>query len=232
MGDKIREIDLFGPIKEYFENRNCEVYSEVLAGRGTRRADVVVRQGGIISVIEMKTSLSLALLEQAGRWLNYAHYIYIAIPMPKDRHINEYARRCLSRDGIGILLVDTKVNRFYYENGNQFMVWSDLRPRLHRKIVNRWSEYLTEAHKDTVPGGTNGGGYITPYKTTIDGVKRCLKAHPLGLAFNDLVMMVESHYSNPKSGLYKALTTFESDWCDTYTIGRTRYFIIRKGVTI
>jgi len=230
--EKIKETDLFDPIKQYFESRGFEVYSEVLAGQGTRRADVVIRHGSVVSVIEMKTTLSLDLLEQANRWISRAHYVYIAIPMPKNRRINEYARKCLSRDGIGVLLVDCRQNDFYYDNGDEYMIWTDLKPKIHRKIVNHWDKYLTEAHKTSIPGGSKGGGYITPYKTTIDGVKRCLKNHPEGIELNQLILMVQTHYANPKNGLYQALTSFESDWCETYVEDRKRCFKIRKGAII
>lgn len=232
MVEKIKETDLFNPIKDYFESRDCEVYSEVLFGQGGRRADIVVKQNNIVSVIEMKTSLSLDLLEQANRWLGYAHYVYIAVPMPKDRHINEYAKKCLLNDGIGILLVDFRKNHYYYDNGSIPMVSNHIKPKLHRRIINRWDKYLTESHKNTLPGGTKGGGYITPYKITINGVKRCLKIHSEGLSLNELCEKVQTHYSNPKQGLYNALTSFETDWCETYINGRNRYFKIRQGVKI
>jgi hypothetical protein len=232
MATKIKEVELFKPIKQFFENRDYEVYSEVLFGQGGSRADVVAKQNNIISVIEMKTSLSLDLLEQANRWIHYAHYVYIAVPMPKDRHINEYARKCLIRDGIGLLVVDFNRNRFYYDNDEIPMVWNKIDAKLCRKIINHWDKYLTEAHKNTLPGGTKGGGYITPYKITIDGVKRCLKLHPEGLSLNELVKRVETHYSNPKQGLYQALTSFETDWCETFTKGITRYFKIKPGIKI
>lgn len=234
--NKLKETDMFLPIKNYFLEKDCEVFSEVLSEHSSRRADVVVRQDKIITVIEMKTTLSMDLLEQANRWLYKANYVYIAIPHPKDGHINEYARKCLRRDGIGILTVDFRYAKYYMssieEMGILVPVTEISNPKLFRRVKTNWDKCLTEEHKNTLIGGSKGGGYITPYSTTISAVKRCLKYHPEGVSLNDIVQKVQTHYCNPKQGLFKALTVFEDDWCDTYTVGRTRYFKIREGVKI
>jgi hypothetical protein len=231
MADKIKETDLFIPIKTHFIDRDNEVYSEVLAGGG--RADIVARQGNYITVIEMKTTLSLDLLEQANRWLRSAHYVYIAVPRTKDGSINRYAKKCCLQDGIGILQVDFRRKNKWGEPAEVIEV---VKPKLlvkgknHKKVVTAWDKRLTEAHKDTLPGGSAGGGYITPYKTTIEAVKRCLRFRKNGVSLNELVQLVQTHYSNPKQGLYNALTNFEDSWCDSYIQDGLKYFKIREGV--
>ncbi|MCL6599808.1 MAG: hypothetical protein K6T81_13895 [Alicyclobacillus macrosporangiidus] len=57
----MKETDLFEPVKKWLEERDFIVYSEV---QFDRRADVVGRLGNILVVVELKTSLSLDLIEQ------------------------------------------------------------------------------------------------------------------------------------------------------------------------
>ena len=102
---KIKESDLFPAVKEWLEERGYEVYSEVECG--TRRADVVGKCGNLITVVEMKTTLSLDLIEQAFRWKRLANYVYVAIPKPQ-KGVHWFAARMLRREGIGILFIDCK----------------------------------------------------------------------------------------------------------------------------
>lgn len=225
----MKETDLFEPIKKYFLNRECEVFSEVLGPHGSNRADIVVRQQNLITVVEMKTTLSLDLLEQADRWLPCAHRVYIATPKPKTWHVNGYVEKCLKRDGIGLLQVDFFQDKWYAQEP---IILERVKPKIHRKIINRWDKLLTEGHKNSIPGGSKGGGYITPYKTTIDSVKRCLRLKKNGASLDDIVKVVDTHYSNPKQGLYQALTKWEIDWCESFIVDRKIHFKIKEGVKI
>lgn len=228
----MKETDLFEPVKGYFLERGYEVFSEVLVY--SWRADVVAKQGNIITVIELKTKMSLDLLEQASRWLYHAHYVYCCIPKPKHYHLNSYARKCLIRDGIGLLTVDfdghyIDLDYDFEEDFNKPFVREEFSPKLNRKICTNWSLFLTEEHKITLPGGSKGGGYITPYKRTMEEVRRILKSYPTGISLDDLVeKCINNHYANKKWGLYQALTKYETAWCESFKMNGKTFFRLKN----
>lgn len=206
--------------------------------------DIVARQKNIIVVVELKTRLCFDLLEQATNWLYRAHYVYCAVPKPKNFRINPYAKKCLEREGIGLLTVDFEsgywdydfdyydldyYNVNYIKEFNKPLVKEVIKPKLFRKIALDWSRFLTEEHKSTIPGGSNGGGYITPYKRTMEEVKRILSRHPEGVSLEDLVRMCKAnHYMNKKWGLYQALTRYETKWCEAFKQNGRTFFRLKK----
>jgi len=72
---KLRETDLYPPVKLWLEGMGFEVKSEVGA------ADVVARQGADEPVIvELKTGFSLTLLQQAVARQRVTDWVYVAVP--------------------------------------------------------------------------------------------------------------------------------------------------------
>jgi hypothetical protein len=211
---KMQEQDLFDPIKGWLEEKGYEVYAEVEMPFG--RADVVGKNHPAYCVVEMKTSLNLEVISQAIRWRGLFHYIYIAIPRRK-RRVPSFANKILHDNRIGLLEVDgdyvrtavpARYNRPYYP---------------YSKKVNN---YLYEEQKTWVKGGSNGGGYVTPYKITMSRIKEYLKRERYwynGIkkedggwrTINEILEYCETHYQNPKSSLAKALQDFENDWCES-----------------
>lgn len=212
----MKETDLFEPIKKWLEDGGNEVYSEVRAKRTFRRADVVGVHGGILTVVEMKTGISLDLIEQAVGWRNRAHYIYVAIPKPKT-HLNEFARKLLQQHGIGILTVNLG------DDAQSVSLYRNHKPKLNRRIVNDLSEALTEYHKNALPGGSSGGGYVTTYSLTMMRIKEYLenelqtrrtRDREGWRTTNEILDDVTTHWSSPKPSLAHALREFEQDWCE------------------
>ncbi len=101
----LKETDLFKPVKELLENSDMEVYTEVPCGGG--RADIVGIKNKIITVVELKTSLNLQLLQQSYDRLGHANYVFMAIPHTKNG-IPRIARTLCRRDGIGIIEIFNK----------------------------------------------------------------------------------------------------------------------------
>lgn len=98
----MKESDLFEPIKDWLEERGWEVFAEVSGYEGI--ADIVGRQRKMYCIVEMKTSLSHEVIDQAIRWVGYVHYIYIAIPKRKSA-IPRYLEQLFREKGIGVLEV-------------------------------------------------------------------------------------------------------------------------------
>jgi len=99
----MREEDLARCVREYLTADGWAVYEEVFCEG--RIADLVAVREPLVQVVEVKRTLGFALAGQALRWIPYAHLVSVAVPVPEKRWgaAREYAKHCLSRDGIGIL---------------------------------------------------------------------------------------------------------------------------------
>lgn len=236
----MKESDLFIYLKDYFKcNPDNEIFTEVVGICGGR-PDIVVRNKKLITIIEMKTSLSMDLLEQALNWRYIAHYVYIAIPKPKH-NINRFALRILKDYGIGILQIEvpSKWEMEYIESGEneyRFYVNEKQKPKLFRtsKQIIDWNKVLKDIYRceNNIDAGVRGGGYNTPYKEMIDDVKRYIyRNNNAPIPIKELIEhleIVRLHYSNPKAGLYGALTKIEHKDFETEMIGKQIYFRLKE----
>ena len=76
-GIKIRESDLYLPVKEYLEINGYKVNSEVMD------CDVTGLKDNEIVIVELKKKINITLLIQAVERLKITDAVYIAVPMPK-----------------------------------------------------------------------------------------------------------------------------------------------------
>jgi hypothetical protein len=202
----MQEQELFDPVKKWLEERGYEVYAEVELPYG--RADVVATHGAVKCVVEMKTSLTMELIDQAYRWLHLAHYVYIAVPRRK-KPIPLIVRNLLREKRIGILTVCPR----YYGVNHQMPARFN-RPTLKGVKWFNWDNYLYEEQKTWVKGGTNNGGHVTPYKLTIKKIQEYLYRRRDWKSIREILEHCETHYAHPKPSLTKALLDFENDWCE------------------
>ncbi|MFP4363617.1 MAG: DUF2161 family putative PD-(D/E)XK-type phosphodiesterase [Spirochaetia bacterium] len=102
---KLKETDLYEPIKIYLEAQGYQVNAEVSG------CDVTAVNGEEMIIIEMKTRVSLRLLIQAVERLEINDSVYIAVPLQGSKSFPpnyKGLRKLLQRLGIGLLFV-----RFY-----------------------------------------------------------------------------------------------------------------------
>lgn len=93
------ETDLYLPVKRHLESQGYTVKAEV------KGCDIVAVRGDEIPVIvELKQSLTLALLYQAVDRLTIAEHVYIAINRPK-RGVTGDALKLCRRIGLGLIVV-------------------------------------------------------------------------------------------------------------------------------
>jgi hypothetical protein len=229
------ETDLFASVKAWLEDRDFTVYSEVAYGYGSKRADVVGVRGPLMAVVELKMSLSLALIGQCAEWTRSAHYVYAAVPDPRLRNFG-FGQTVLAQNGIGLLGI--------HPYGHVRCIVS---PKLHRSLHPRLHHALRSALCDQqqtgVPGGRAGGGYVTPYSRTMDRVRLYLirerylsqwdnSGREGWRTVREIVAAVETHYSNPKSGVGGALLKFEGDWCERRMVDGKWEFRVREGTKL
>lgn len=98
----LKENDLFPPLKEFFESQGYQVYAEVPCYG--RTADIIAVKNSIHVVVEMKTALTLKLVEQVFNWRGMANLVFAAVPNRTE--ITLFARQLLESFGIGLLVLD------------------------------------------------------------------------------------------------------------------------------
>jgi len=99
---KLTEAALAASIARHFEDLQWDVYQEVQLQQGASRADLVVKQGALVGVVEVKQALGLPVLEQAFGWQGYAHFVWVAT---WHRSGHRLAHRILEDYGIGHISV-------------------------------------------------------------------------------------------------------------------------------
>jgi len=154
----MKETELAEKVVDWLKSQHWEVYQEVQPHAFDRTADIVAVTGNLLWIIEVKKSLSLALLEQALRWRGYANYISIATPNPK-RHTKgeDAARLFLKHFGIGRL----SIRRRSGDNVDQMIA-----PHLCRNRLGTLMDCLTEHHKTYAQAGNADGRRWTQFRNT------------------------------------------------------------------
>lgn len=157
MSGRLRETDLYEPVKQLLESRGYAVKSEVGA------ADVVACRGDEPPlIVELKTGFSLALFHQAIERLKLADAVYVAVPRGTGRAFQKSLKNNLAlcrRLGLGLITVRLK--------DGLVEVHADPGPYAPRKQVRRQARLLKEfARREGDPntGGQNRTKVMTAYR--------------------------------------------------------------------
>ena len=177
MTQKIRETDLYKPVKMFFEAQGYEVKSEIIG------CDVVaIKDKHPIAIIELKTKFSLELVLQGIERLSVSGIIYLAVlEGPKSglkKRLNKIMKLCHML-GFGILLVTLPKNAGGY-------VTQILEPLPHRsrnqKKSNRLLKEFKNRHGDPNTGGSTAMPLMTAYKQNalriVNGLENGCKTIP------------------------------------------------------
>jgi len=216
----MKETDLYPPVKQWLEEQGYEVYPEIPIGSSGAVADVVgVREDDdgapIIVIVELKTSLSLALMEQCHKWRKRAHLIYAAVPALQRRQWPRPGLRYLRMDGTGLLEIEERYNfdtkeTYLKAQKTESAKWED-------DVSLAWLSDLTDLHKTWTVGGTGKGGYLSQYRLTMLGIREYLEARsPEWVAVKQIAKECPHHYQSryPYNSIARALGFIE-DWAET-----------------
>lgn len=223
----LKESDLFAPIRAFLLESGCsEVYGEVID------CDVLGISGASNIIVELKTSLSFKLIDQAIERLRFGHYVYIAVPKRKN-YVPRCVRKILEDNKIGLLEVDTA-------REDEFAVTIMIPARFNRlatentkKGFNSIREYIKPYSKDQI-GGVKGGEGITDYSVMIENIKGFMEYQKRGkwVTVDEILEHCETYYANPKPSLMATLQAhWNREWCETKVENRKRFFrFIKKYV--
>ncbi len=158
----MKEIQLYPPIKEHFEELGYEVYSEA------NNIDVVCKKDETLILIELKANLNFKLIYQGIERQKLSDNVYLAIKKAKNTDISNdlFSQKLeiLKRLGLGLLIVDFDYDKPFVlislepELKNIKLIQSKNKPHLHsllKEINSRSGDYNK--------GGTKGKT-ITAYK--------------------------------------------------------------------
>lgn len=201
------ESDLAESIVGWLKNEGWTVFKEVQPIKLSKIADIVAVKDDKIWIIEAKLIYGSKVLEQAFYWSKYADFVSIAVPRTYNKNIV-----------LDFFLKEHGIGRFWVAPStvieNSGYVFLDVSPKINDNVLKKYIiESLREEHKLSI-AGSSGGGYITPYKITIDQIRNLLKEKGK-LSINEIVDSIKHHYSNRRSAintLNKRLLDVEKDF--------------------
>lgn len=187
---KPTEAEVAAVVVAHLTARGYDVYSEVELRPQGIRADIVARGGPELTIVETKTSGSLALLYQAMERRRFAHRVYVAVPVPAGAMI-EVCKEL----GIGVLRV-----RIGPECEQR---WSP--DRVDEELVSRrWNTRslgltgrLKPEHKTACAAGSPTGGHWSRWRDTCAQLARVVQATP-GLSVKEAIAATPHHYSSAR----------------------------------
>ncbi|MFH5835420.1 DUF2161 family putative PD-(D/E)XK-type phosphodiesterase [Proteiniclasticum sp. C24MP] len=156
----MKETDMYGAIKKYFEEQGFKVRSEV------RDIDVVAEKKDLLVGIEMKKGLTIELLTQAALRQKTCDLVYMAVPKPKrivkNRNMNNMLY-LLKRMELGLLYVDVeKVEILEVQEPAFYDLDRGRRAKMKEKL--RILKEMKKRSVDGNKGGSRGKKLLTAYR--------------------------------------------------------------------
>lgn len=182
-GVGISEADMAAVVVADMQRMGYETYEEVSV---SNRADIVGVRGPVLVVVECKSSLTTQLMDQLLRWEGQAHLVIAAVGKWPSSSAREFCR-C---KGFGIWQVGGR------------NIQTLLSPKLTRRIAPTLRNALHPENKSGVslPAGSPGGGYFTPFRGTCMELRRIVKDTP-GIELREALRQFAHHYASDRSAM-------------------------------
>lgn len=195
----MKETEMHEPVKNLLISQIfCdEVYAEIM------NVDMLGIKGPANIIVEMKVQLSFKLIEQAYRSLQYAQYVYIAIPRLKASYHWIYYQ-FLKPKRIGLIEV----------SGDQATI---IYPAKFNHAKKAWVEYIRKhieefSHENIA--GSKGGETITRYSYMMKRVKRYMQNRGW-VTVDEILDHCETYYAQPKPSMIATLKAdYNANWCE------------------
>lgn len=215
------EKDFAKYVVEYLNYLGYDLYYEVKT-HGANIIDIVGKRDNVITAFELKTSLSIAVIEQAYRNKWYSHYSYIVVPT-KTRHRSTFSEKICKDYGLGVILFNENTITYSetfdrwiknYTPSESFR--ENVYPSLNRKPI---LPILQNYMKDSIPGSQCER--ITSFKNMVNDIVKAILRRSNNKIHIDDAFGYQTHYEN-LSGLKRNLY----QWCRNGVITE---FYIDKG---
>lgn len=181
-------------VVDWLSGQGLEVYQEVTVRGGI--ADIVAtaplggRRGRRVTVIELKLSLGLRVIDQARSWRPIAHQVYVATP-PLGRG-SGFAIKVATMFGLGVLEVRPSAAQY----GGPAVTELQPAPLNRRAHTDHILDRLSPEHKTFAVAGNAEGRRWTPFQQTCSAVRAYVTAHP-GATLKETIDAVKTHYGTP-----------------------------------
>lgn len=191
MRPQVSEQQVAAIVVAWLEALGADVYQEVECAGGVADIVAVRGPGPELTIIETKTSWSLAVLVQAMERHACAHRVYIAAPY--SRHGRDMASIC---EALGIGVLEVHAASAGCDSGEGYG-----KPAV-REIVSsaRWNRrpvalraQLRPEHKTSAKAGSAIGGRWTPFRDTCAQLERVVSREP-GIALKAAIVEIKHHY--------------------------------------
>ncbi len=159
---KIKEVELYQPIRAYFERLGYTVNSEAM------HCDVTALKNEVLVVVEMKTRLNLDVILQAVQRQKIADFVYIAVP--KDGSLLSTRRwkpicHLLRRLELGLILVSVRKDRSFIEEIIRPVPFDRSKSISYaKKRRNALIHEIHQRHGDYNTGGCTRKKLVTAYR--------------------------------------------------------------------
>ncbi len=176
---RMKETDLYLPVKNFLEDQGYEVKAEV-----TDCDLVAVRDGDLPVIVELKLSLSLDLMIQGITRQSITDAVYIAVPAKSGKAWNKRRKdavKLCKRLGLGLISVR------FGKGAASVLVHAD--PGAHKvhKLKKRQTALLLEFQKrvgDPNTGGQTGRSIVTAYRQDALRIARAIDTDGPGKPVN------------------------------------------------
>lgn len=181
------EEEIATVVVEWLQAQGWEVFQEVQPRRLGIVADLVARRASVLWIIEVKAQFGLRVMQQAYRWIQYGHFVSVAVPHFGRYGMRSFSAEILRRFGIGALRVDP--------DGYREKVRVEVVPEFRRRVLaDQITKHLREEHKTFAKAGNSASHRFTPFQSTCLAVKKRAEAQP-GITMKEMMDGLEHHYA-------------------------------------
>lgn len=169
---KLKESDLYLPVKNFLINLGYEVKGEI------KDCDIVAQKGKDLIIIELKLNLNITLLLQAVERFTFSDTVYIAIPKRCSmfKKQSKQVKKLIACLGLGLIVVDIQKTKQYVEVINDP---KDYTPRKNKVKKNALLKEFNNRIGDTQKGGsTRTKAGLTAYRQRCIRIAEYLSGHP------------------------------------------------------
>ena len=205
------EKDLFGPIKEYFEEMGYVCDGEV------GDIDLYMEKDDVSVAVELKVTLDFKAVQQAALRQKITDHVFIGIFKPKDMNSHSFKDKLylLKRLGIGLLVVSKRSKTVELVNQPVICELDTFKAHNKKKKAAVSKEFNKRKSKENI-GGVRGTKLITSYREealivldalcSLGGEAAAKDVRELSKIERARIIMYDNHYGwfkNIKQGIYK-----------------------------